>query len=122
MPTQSAAQAPPPAGRLRALGMASGERSDALPELPTIAEQGLPGYDVSVFFGIVAPRGTPAPIVDRLNKAFVAALGDPAVAKTLHDQGVVRAADTTPQGLAGYIETQVPYWSTILHEAKVSID
>ena len=110
------------AGKLRALGMASAERSEALPDLPTIAEQGLPGYDVSVFFGIVAPKGTPAPIVDQLNKAFVAALDDPAVAKTLHDQGIVRAGDTTPKGLADYIKAQVPYWSDILHEAKVSID
>jgi tripartite-type tricarboxylate transporter receptor subunit TctC len=110
------------ADKLRALGMASGERSEALPNLPTIAEQGLAGYDVSVFFGIVAPKGTPAPIVAQLNKAFVTALDDPAVAKALHDQGVVRAADTTPKGLADYIQAQVPYWSGILHEAKVSID
>ena len=109
-------------GKLRALGLASAQRSEALPNLPTIAEQGLAGYDVSVFFGIVAPKGTPAPIVERLNKAFVAALDDPAVAKTLHDQGIVRAGDTSPQGLADYIQSQVPYWSDILHEAQVSID
>src|SRR5690606_40672890 len=58
------------AGSLRAIGLASAQRSDALPQLPTLAEQGLDGYDVSVFFGIVAPRDTPDDIVAQLNRAL----------------------------------------------------
>lgn len=110
------------AGKLRALGLASAQRSDALPDLPTISEQGLKGYDVSVFFGIVAPKGTPEPIVQKLNKAFVAALDDPAVAETLHNQGIVRASDTSPKALADFIDSEVKTWSAVIHEANVSID
>ncbi|WP_232324122.1 Bug family tripartite tricarboxylate transporter substrate binding protein, partial [Variovorax sp. WDL1] len=67
------------AGKLRALGMASAARSQALGEVPTIAEQGLKGYDVSVFFGIVAPAGTPADRVKKLNRAFAEVLDSPKV-------------------------------------------
>ncbi|MRT33245.1 tripartite tricarboxylate transporter substrate binding protein, partial [Xylella fastidiosa subsp. multiplex] len=64
------------AGKLRAIGLASAQRSDALPDLPTLSEQGLKGYDVSVFFGIVAPKATPADVTAKLNQAFQAALSD----------------------------------------------
>ncbi|EWM49969.1 tripartite tricarboxylate transporter receptor family protein [Bordetella holmesii 35009] len=64
-------------GKLRPIGLASADRSASLPDLPTLAEQGLPGYDVSVFFGIVAPKGTPPEIVDKLNNAFVNTLESP---------------------------------------------
>lgn len=109
-------------GKLRAIGLASAQRSDALPDLPTIAEQGLPGYDVSVFFGIVAPKGTPTPIVTRLNEAFRASLADPAVKETLRMQGIVPAADQTPEGLAAFIATDVPKWRELIRSANVSID
>ena len=110
------------AGNLRAIGLASAERSDALPDLPTIAEQGLPGYDVSVFFGIVAPRGTPADVVARLNQAFVDTLAQPAVKQALHAQGIVEADDKTPQGLASFIDAQVAKWRGIIQEAHVAMD
>jgi len=110
------------AGTLRAIGLASAERSDALPDLPTIAEQGLPGYDVSVFFGIVAPRGTPADVVARLNQAFIATLAEPGVKQALHKQGIVEADDKTPQGLASFIDAQVPKWRDIIQEAHVAMD
>lgn len=110
------------AGKLRAIGLASAQRSDALPDLPTLAEQGLDGYDVSVFFGIVAPKGTPPAVVTRLNQAFVAALDDPAVKKTLHTQGIVEADDKSPQGLASFIGVQVPTWRKVIQEAQVALD
>src|SRR5690606_21685286 len=91
------------AGKLRAIGLASAQRSDALPDLPTLSEQGLAGYDVSVFFGIVAPKNTPAPVVETLNRAFQSALSDPEVAQTLRSQGIVEAQDKTPQGLSAFI-------------------
>jgi tripartite-type tricarboxylate transporter receptor subunit TctC len=110
------------AGKLRAIGLASAQRSDALPDLPTLAEQGLEGYDVSVFFGIVAPKGTPAEVVARLNQAFVAALKDPAVEKTLHAQGIVQADDLSPQALASFIDMQVAKWREVIEEAQVVLD
>lgn len=109
-------------GKLRAIGLASAQRSDALPELATIAEQGLPGYDVSVFFGIVAPKGTPTEVVTRLNQAFIASLADPGVKETLRMQGIVPATDQTPAGLATFISTEVPKWRELIRSANVSID
>ena len=110
------------AGKLRAIGLASAQRSAALPDLPTLSEQGLSGYDVSVFFGIVAPKATPAETVARLNQAFQAALSDPAIEQTLRNQGIVRAQDQTPQGLSRFITTEVPKWRTLIKSANVSID
>src|SRR5262249_38527987 len=66
-------------GKLRALGVTTLQRSAALPSVPTLAEQGLAGFDVSVFFGVVAPAGTPAAIVSRLNTGFAEVLGRPKV-------------------------------------------
>lgn len=109
-------------GKLRAIGLASAQRSDALPELATIAEQGLPGYDVSVFFGIVAPKGTPTEVVTRLNQAFITSLADPGVKETLRMQGIVPATDQTPAGLATFISTEVPKWRELIRSANVSID
>ncbi|MFY0475286.1 Bug family tripartite tricarboxylate transporter substrate binding protein [Achromobacter marplatensis] len=110
------------AGKLRAIGLASAQRSEALPDLPTLSEQGLQGYDVSVFFGIVAPKDTPADVVNTLNQAFKTALSDPGIKQTLHSQGIVEAQDQTPQGLAAFITTEVPKWRELITSANVSID
>lgn len=110
------------AGTLRAIGLASAERSQALPDLLTLSEQGLDGYDVSVFFGIVAPRDTPSDVIDTLNRAFIAALADPDVKDTLHKQGIVEADDKTPQGLASFIDVQVPKWRAVIQEAQITLD
>jgi len=110
------------AGKLRAIGLASAQRSDALPDLPTLSEQGLKGYDVSVFFGIVAPKGTPADVVNTLNQAFKTALADPGIKQTLHSQGIVEAQDQSPQGLSAFITTEVPKWRELIKSANVSID
>lgn len=109
-------------GRLRALGLASADRSSALPELPTIAEQGLPGYDVSVFFGIVAPKDTPPAVVDKLNRAFVATLDSPAVRDTLTKQGIVPATDRTPAALGQFIDAEVDKWGKVIRDANIKID
>ncbi len=110
------------AGKLRAIGLASAQRSEALPDLPTLSEQGLGGYDVSVFFGIVAPKDTPAEVVNTLNQAFKTALSDPTIKQTLRSQGIVEAQDQTPQGLAAFITTEVPKWRELITSANVSID
>lgn len=109
-------------GQLRAIGLASAERSQALPDLPSLAEQGLTGYDVSVFFGIVAPAGTPVPIVDRLNAAFRAALADPAVEEALATQGIVKADDQTPAGLKAFMDAEIPKWGSLIREANVTMN
>lgn len=110
------------AGTLIPIGLASAERSEALPDLPTLDEQGLKGYDVSVFFGIVAPKGTPSPVVDKLNRAFVQALHAPEIRETLAKQGIVEARDQTPQGLASFISAEVPKWGALTKAANISLD
>ena len=109
-------------GRLRAIGLASADRSAALPELPTLAEQGLTGYDVSVFFGIVAPKDTPPDVIARLNRAFIATLDSAAVRDTLNKQGIVPADDRTPEALATFISAEVDKWSKVIRDANISID
>lgn len=109
-------------GRLNAVGLASAQRSAALPDLPTLDEQGLKGYDVSVFFGIVAPKGTPASVVQKLNAAFIESLKAPQVEEALKTQGIVRAEDTTPEGLAKFINAEVNKWAAVIKSADISLD
>src|SRR5690606_29598512 len=109
-------------GGLRAIGLASADRSAALPDLPSLSEQGLTGYDVSVFFGIVAPKDTPAPVIEKLNAAFNQAMSDPSIRETLEHQGIVRADDLTPEGLAKFIDAEVLKWQTVIDKADISLD
>jgi tripartite-type tricarboxylate transporter receptor subunit TctC len=109
-------------GKLRALGIATAQRSQALPELPTIAEQGVPGYDVSVFFGIVAPAGTPADRIAKLNKAFVEVLASPKVKELFATQGLESAPDHTPAQLAKFIAAQKAAWAAVVKQSGAQLD
>ena len=109
-------------GKLRALGIATAQRSQALPDLPTIAEQGVPGYDVSVFFGIVAPAGTPADRIAKLNKAFVEVLASPKVKELFATQGLESAPDHTPAQLAKFIAAQKAAWAAVVRQSGAQLD
>jgi tripartite-type tricarboxylate transporter receptor subunit TctC len=109
-------------GKLRALGVTTATRSQALPQLPTIAEQGVPGYDVSVFFGIVAPAGTPTDRIATLNRAFAQALASPKVKERFAAQGLEPAPASTPQQLARFIAEQVPKWAALVKQSGVHLD
>jgi tripartite-type tricarboxylate transporter receptor subunit TctC len=93
-----------------------------LPEVPTIAEQGFPGYDVSVFFGLVVPAGTPKPAIDKLNQAFAEALKQPEVRKTLQSQGLEFAPSTSPEQLANFMQAEVPKWRAVVKSSGAEID
>ena len=110
------------AGKLRALGVTTKERSQALPDVPTIAEQGVAGFDVSVFFGLVVPVGTPKDVVDKLNHAFADALKEPEVRKTLLSQGLEFPPSTAPEQLAGFIESEVAKWRSVVKTSGAAID
>ncbi|MDM0051233.1 tripartite tricarboxylate transporter substrate binding protein [Variovorax sp. J22R115] len=110
------------AGKLRALGIATAQRSQALPDLPTLAEQGVTGYDVSVFFGIVAPAGTPPATVAKLNKAFADALATPKVKQLFASQGLEPAPSSTPEQLGKYIGAQVTKWSSVVKQSGAQLD
>jgi len=110
------------AGKLRALGVATAARSQALPQVPTIAEQGYKGYDVSVFFGIVAPAGTPADRVAKLNKAFVEVLATPKVKELFAAQGLEPAPDHSPAQLARFIASETAKWKGVVAQSGAQLD
>ena len=109
-------------GKLRALGVTTKERSQALPEVPTIAEQGIAGFDVSVFFGLVVPAGTPKDVVDKLNQGFADALKQPEVRKTLLAQGLEFAPSTSPEQLGSFIQAEVVKWRGVVKSSGAEID
>ncbi len=109
-------------GKLRPLGVTTKERSQALPEVPTIAEQGVAGFDVSVFFGLVVPAGTPKEAIDKLNQGFAEALKQPEVRKTLLAQGLEFAPSTSPDQLGAFIQAEVVKWRGVVKSSGAEID
>jgi len=110
------------ADKLRALGVTTAARSQALPDVPTIAEQGYAGFDVSVFFGIVAPAGTPADRIAKLNKAFADVLASPKVKALFVAQGLERAPSTSPEQLAKFIAQQKAMWADVVNRSGAQLD
>ncbi len=101
------------AGKLRILATPSGERSPAMPDVPTIAESGLAGFDVQPWFGIVAPAGTPAPIVERLNKELAKVMQLPAVKTRLAGVGA-EATVSSPQEFGSFIDSEITRWAAVV--------
>ncbi len=110
------------AGKVKALGMATAKRSTAMPEISTIAEQGLKGYDVSVFFGVVGPKGMPEDRAQILNHAFAKALDSDNVKKAFSAQGLERGADTSPAYLTKFIGSEVDKWAGVVKKSGVTLD
>jgi tripartite-type tricarboxylate transporter receptor subunit TctC len=98
---------------LRALGVTAARRSAAAENIPTIAESGLPGFEVSNWLGIVAPRRTPAPVVARLNAAVGEALANAAIVKTLQAAGVTPCGGT-PQSFFEFMTKEIGRWGPIV--------
>jgi tripartite-type tricarboxylate transporter receptor subunit TctC len=105
-------------GRLRALAVTGAKRSGELPDVPTIAEAALPGYEVSTWFGVVAPAGTPADIVSRLNATLVKIVGEKETQTYLTAQGL-EPATSTPGELAGIIREEIPKFAKIVRTAGI---
>jgi tripartite-type tricarboxylate transporter receptor subunit TctC len=108
------------AGKLRALGVTTAQRSSILPDVPTIAET-VPGYEASAFFGLAVPKGTPAAIVERLNRDVNAALKDPKVAARLADLGGVQIGGT-PADFAKLVEDETAKWQKVITVGKVTLE
>jgi tripartite-type tricarboxylate transporter receptor subunit TctC len=105
-------------GRLRALAVSSAQRIAALPDVPTVAESGYPGFEADQWYGVVAPAGTPAAVVVRLNVEINRALALPDVARQLAAEGAVPAPDT-PQAFAALIQREVPRWVEVVKAGNV---
>jgi tripartite-type tricarboxylate transporter receptor subunit TctC len=104
-----------------ALAGTSLHRSAALPEVPTVAESGLPGFDAVLTYGLVAPAGTPHPIIERLNKALRSALATDEVKKRLLQEGA-EPMPTTPQQHAAVIDREETKWSAIIRSAGIKAE
>ena len=109
------------AGRLRALGVSTATRSPLDPKLPTIAESGVPGFDVEVWFGVVAPAGTPRAVLQQLNAEINRALALPEVRRRFAEQGV-RTIGGTPEQFGAYLQSQIKRWAKVVQDAGVRIE
>ncbi|HVL56037.1 MAG TPA: tripartite tricarboxylate transporter substrate binding protein [Burkholderiaceae bacterium] len=109
------------AGKLRALAISSPERVPQAPDVPTLREAGLKEVDVEMWYGVFAPRGTPAPIVERLNREIHAALASPQVKAAFESQGMVPAT-STPQEFAALVERDAQRWADVVARAKITAD
>jgi tripartite-type tricarboxylate transporter receptor subunit TctC len=103
-------------GKVRALGVTGAKRADALPEVPTIAEAGVKGFDANNWYGVLVPAKTPRPIINRLNKEVVAVLNMPDVKKILFASGL-DAAPSTPEAFGAYIKSEKDKWEKVIKAA-----
>ncbi len=108
-------------GRVRALAVTTAKPSEQLPGVPTLASAGVPGYELTAWFGVVAPANTPAAVVDRLNAEIVAALAQPELAARLAGQGAV-PFPSTPAQFGAYMRTQYQKWDGLIKSAHISLD
>ena len=107
--------------RLKPLAIAADKRSPQMPNVPTMAEMGVPGVNAGVWFGAVAKAGTPPAIVQRLNQAFSIALKDPEVLKRFNDQGMQSFA-ATPEEFGKFMQAEQTRWSALVKASGASID
>jgi tripartite-type tricarboxylate transporter receptor subunit TctC len=108
-------------GKLRPLAVASAKRVAALPDLPTIAESGYPGFEAWAWQGFVAPAGTPKPVVAKLNGAFAKVMNDPAIKQRLSESGF-EPQTSTPEEFARYMKSEIAKWAKVIRESHISLD
>lgn len=108
--------------KLKALAVTSAQRSVFMPELATFAESGLRGYDVTGWFGIVAPAGTSKEIVDRLNADFTRALASPDVIQTLSASGLEPVGRNTPEEFTAYLRAEISKWAKVVQTSGAKAD
>ena len=106
------------AGNVKALAVSSAERSPLAPDLPTMAEAGVPAYDLTAWFAAFVPAGTPRPIVDKLNAAFKAAIADPKVTQSLLNAGI-EPSSSTPEELKAFVASETEKWAKIVKAAGI---
>jgi len=108
-------------GRLRALGLASAYRSPLAPNLPTIGETGLPGFEATTWFGIMVPHRTPASVVSKLHTAFASALNAPGVRERLTNQGF-EVVGSSQAEFAAYVKSEIPKWAKVVKASGATVE
>jgi len=119
--TVSTAIAAIQANRVRALAMTGNQRFELMPELPTMSEAGMRGFEVNNWYGIFVPAGTPKDVVVRLNAEIVKALATADVKKRLLDAGIV-ARSSTPEAFAAYVNAETAKWAKVIKDAKITVE
>ena len=107
------------AGRFRAIAVTSAARAAVLPNVPTVQEAGVPGFDVSVWYGVFAAAGTPQPIVQKLNAEFVRSMNVPEVKKLIESSGY-QVVGSTPAELDAHVRAEIPRWARVVKAAGVT--
>ena len=109
------------AGKLRPLAVTTAKRSPELPDVPTIAEAGVPGYEATSWFGLLAPANTPAPIVDKIDAALMKVYKNPELLKKFADQGAEPVVET-PAQFATFIKAETAKWGKVVKESGATVD
>ena len=108
-------------GRLKTIGIASPRRTPLAAELPTIAEAGLPGFEATTWFGVMAPRRTPSAVITKLHEVFTSTLKMPDVRERLLKQGF-DIIGSTPDDFAAYVKNEIPKWAKVVKASAASVD
>ncbi len=109
------------AGKMKAIAVTGTQRSVLFPSVPTVAESGVPGYEVNVWFGMQLPAGTPKPLVERMNRDIVRVLKEPEVIKKFRDQGVEVIA-STPAAFSQLLQSEVVKWTQVIRDANIKVE
>jgi tripartite-type tricarboxylate transporter receptor subunit TctC len=112
------------AGKVRAVALTAPKRLAGLPDVPTAAEGGLKGFELGIWHGMYAPKGTPKPVVDKLVSAMQTALASPDVVKRFAELGSViyPVAQQTPEGLQKHLKSEIDKWGPVIRKAGVYAD
>jgi tripartite-type tricarboxylate transporter receptor subunit TctC len=109
------------AGELRALAVTGAARSPQLPDVPTVMESGVPGYEAYVWMGLLAPKGTPAAVVERLNRDVIAVLGEDSVKRYMATAGI-EIVGSTSADFARYFSAEKALWAKVIHDTGAHVD
>jgi tripartite-type tricarboxylate transporter receptor subunit TctC len=109
------------AGKLRGIAVGSARRSPAAPDIPTVAEAGVPGFEYVTWYGLFAPAGTPREIISRLNTLVVKTLADPEISRRFSTQGA-EPISNTPEQLAQYRRAEFERWRKLITELKLKVE
>ena len=110
-----------PQGRLKALAVTTSKRIPQLPDVPTLQEAGVPGYEASVWLALLAPAGTPKDVVAKLNSEIVKAMNSPETKKALYDAGV-EPTPSTPDAMSEYMVKELERWGKVVKETGVKLE
>jgi len=109
------------AGRLRAIAMTGGKRSAAIPDVPTVAESGLKGYETGSWYGVVAPAGTPTSAIDKLSSEIMRITKSPAITNKLVEEAVIPVG-STPAEFTAYIKSEIARWGKVIKQAGLKVE